>query len=201
MGAQILSGIGEQLGAVSLDGDGWSARVLPGAPLIAPARMFTFPLAIAGEEDALARGALWVEVRVAGQPAFVAQCARGYATDGVAHGLWRSGGGVLAVAGGYAFAIDPCVPERTALLPLRPVVRVLSVPSLQVAVLVGFHAVFIAADDESWDSMRLSWEGVTLTSCEGDVLYGTGWDMAADEEVPFALNLRTRELQGGGYRG
>ncbi len=195
-----MNGIGEQVGEVSVQGEGWSARVLAGAPLIAPARMFTFPQSIAGEEDALARGALWVEVRAAGRPAFVAQCARGYATDGVAHGLWQFGDGLLAVAGGYAYAVDTLVPEQTRLLPLRPAVQVLTVPQMRVAVLVGFHAVMVVADGESWESGRLSWEGVTLLSCDGEVLHGSGWDMMADEEVPFSLNLRTRALEGGGYR-
>ncbi len=196
-----MSGIAEVAGDTFAEAPGWSARMLAGAPLIAPARMFTFPLAIAGEEDALARGALWLEVKAAGQGTFVAQCARGYATAGVAHGLWRKGDGLLAVAGGYAYVIAPSAPERTVLLPLRPVVGVLHISALGRAVLVGFNTVLVVAGGESWESGRLSWEGVTLTSYEGEVLHGTGWDMVADEEVSFELNLRTRELRGGGYRG
>lgn len=197
----MSDGIGEREGVLRVEGDGWQARVLTGAPMIAPARMFTFPLAIAGEEDALARGALWVEVRAAGQAAFVAQCARGYATGGVAHGLWRCGADVLAVAGGYAYRVAVAEPERTVMLPMRPVVQVLEVDSPGVAVLVGFHAVTVVGGDEAWQSGRLSWEGVTLTGVEGAVLHGTGWDMVADEEVPFELDLWTRELRGGGYCG
>ena len=38
-------------GATTLTGAGWTATVLTAPPLIAPARQFTFPHAIAGEED------------------------------------------------------------------------------------------------------------------------------------------------------
>ncbi len=182
-----------------MEGDGWSARVLPGAPLIAPVRSYTFPLSIAGEEDALARGAMWVDVRVAGGSGFTAQCAQGYATGGVAQGVWPAGKHLLAVAGGYAYTIDPLAPGATTLLPLRPVVRVLGVGAT--VVLVGFHTLLVLAHGEAWQSGRLSWEGVTLTSLEDDTLTGLGWDVNTDEEVPFTLHLHTRELRGGGYRG
>jgi hypothetical protein len=43
----------------------WSVEVLKAAPMIAPARQFTYPLQIAGEEDAMARGALQLMVRPA----------------------------------------------------------------------------------------------------------------------------------------
>ncbi len=193
-------GLGQRRGADRVDtATGW-ARLLPGPPLIAPARSFVFPLAVPGEEDALARGALWVEAHPAAMAGFVAQCALGFATAGVAQGLWSLGDQPLAVAGGYAYLLDLEKPARTALLPLRPVVDVLAEPQAGRAILVGYHAVLVLERDSQWQSGRLSWEGVTLTSCEGDVLRGMGWDMRTDEELPFILNLRTRELQGGGYR-
>ena len=42
----------------------WRADILQSAPLIAPARHFTYPQQIAGEEDALARGALQLPWKV-----------------------------------------------------------------------------------------------------------------------------------------
>lgn len=188
----------QQQGADHLEHALWSARVLPGPPLIAPARSFTFPHNIAGEEDALARGALWIDVRSPTHGSFLAQCALGFATRGVAQGLWSLGDRLLAVAGGYAYAIDVPTPAATLLLPMRPVVEVLAIPNG--AALAGYHAVLIVTDANTWESPRLSWEGVSLTSCDGDVLHGVGWDMATDEEVPFSLDLGTRAVQGGGYR-
>jgi len=41
----------------------WSAEVLSSPPMIAPARQFVYPRQVAGEEDALARGALLLMVR------------------------------------------------------------------------------------------------------------------------------------------
>ena len=43
----------------------WTARVLTAPPLIAPARQFVYPQRIAGEEDAMARGALLLDVKPA----------------------------------------------------------------------------------------------------------------------------------------
>lgn len=46
-------------------------------------------------------------------------------------------------------------------------------------------------DGEAWESPRLSWEGLTGLRIEGDTLYGLGWDMKTDKDVPFVLDLRT----------
>ncbi|MGI4855294.1 MAG: hypothetical protein ACRYF4_14785 [Janthinobacterium lividum] len=179
----------------------WQARVLPGAPLIAPARQFVFPLAVPGEEDALARGALWLEVRPAVGGIFLAQCALGFAGGGVSTGVWPTPRpeDVLAIAGGYAYLIPTGEPERTELLPLRPVVSVHVADDPGALVLVGFHTVTVLTADAAWTSPRLSWEGVAVTGIREGVLHGTGWHMQSDRELPFALDLRTRELTGGGF--
>ncbi len=185
-------------GVDHIDHPAWSARILPGPPLIAPTRAFTFPYNVAGEEDALARGALWIDVRSPTHGNFLAQCALGFATGGVAHGLWHLGDRLLAVAGGYAYAIDIASPQATTLLPLRPVVEVLPTPNG--ATLAGYHAVLVVDGTDTWQSPPVSWEGVTLTTCDGSTLHGVGWDMTTDEEVPFTLDLHARTLHGGGYR-
>ena len=199
----------ERVGATGLAGDGWSARVLRGAPLIAPARHFTFPFAVAGEEDALARGALWLEVRVGvsgagvagsgGAGLWVAQCALGFAGGGVAHGLWPlPQGGVLACAGGYAYAVDPEAPERTVLLPPRPAVGVIAMRNR--TILVTHQGLTVRERDaETWTTPRLSWEGVNVTAAEEDAIQGTGWNMIDDAELPFTVDLRHRAVTGGGY--
>ena len=40
----------------------WTAEILAEAPLIAPARQFVYPLHVAGEEDAMNRGAMLVGI-------------------------------------------------------------------------------------------------------------------------------------------
>ena len=56
----------------------WTAEILKSPPLIAPARQFTYPQQIAGEEDALARGALQLLVHPASGGDFLATCALGF---------------------------------------------------------------------------------------------------------------------------
>ncbi len=51
----------------------------------------------------------------------------------------------------------------------------------------------------AWESARLSWEGVRITSVDGDVLHGTGWNMMTDQEAAFSLDLLTGKHQGGGF--
>ena len=43
----------------------WTAQVLPAPPLIAPARQFTYPLYVPGEDDAMARGAMLLHIKPA----------------------------------------------------------------------------------------------------------------------------------------
>lgn len=177
----------------------WRADILSGPPLIAPARQFVFPQAVPGEEDALARGALWVQVRPRTGGIFLAQCALGFAGAGVVTGIWATPDPavLLAVAGGYAYRIVTEAPEQTTLLPLRPVVAVHA--SATALVLVGFHSLYILPAEDAWASPRISWEGVTISGIDGETVHGTGWHMRSDRELPFALDLRTRELTGGGY--
>ena len=180
----------------------WCANVLPGPPLIAPARHYTFPRNVPGEEEALARGALWVHVAPAKDQAFLAQCALGFSGEGVAHGLWSAPepDELWAVAGGYAYQIPTSNPERTVLLSMRPVVAVHVVPQLGILLFAGFHSVYVRGKgDLLWQSDRLSWEGITVTGVHGDLLLGTGWHLRSDRELPFALNLRTRKLTGGAF--
>ena len=181
--------------------DHWKAKLLTGPPLIRPARNYIFPREVLGEEDALARGSLWIEVQPAKGGTFLAQCALGFVGTGVATGLWQAPEPsiLLAIAGGYAYAIHTDAPETTQLLPMRPVVEVHAAPEADAFALVGFHAIYILGANEAWTSPRLSWEGVHIVSVKGEMLHGTGWHMRSDRELPFTLNLRTRELTGGAF--
>ncbi|WP_419804253.1 hypothetical protein [Terriglobus sp.] len=192
--------VAEQSGALILAGDGWETQVLPGPPLIRPARQFTFPFAVAGEEDALARGAMWLQVRVDGVGAWLAQCALGFAGGEVAHGLWAlpENRGVLACAGGYAYAVAPAAPERTVLLPPRPAVAVVALQA-RTALVTHHELVILEADGEVWTTPRLSWEGVTVLAADEHAVHGTGWDMVDDVELSFTVDLRHRTATGGGY--
>ena len=77
------------------------------------------------------------------------------------------------------------------MLPYRPVLEVHPLPAQSLLLFVGHHAILAwGASGQAWQSVRLSDEGVTITSMESGVLSGLGWNMMADKETPFALDLR-----------
>lgn len=180
----------------------WSARILAAPPLIAPARQFVYPQRIAGEEDAMARGALLLEVKPAAGGSFLATCALGFRDPAMPSGVHACprADALLAVAGGYAYLIDTLAPESCLHLPLRPVTQVLSSPESGLILLAGFHHVLVLdANGIHWQSARLSWEGVTLTEVRDGRLHGMGWNLKSDRELPFSIDLATGEHEGGGY--
>jgi hypothetical protein len=190
----------------------WSAEVLAAPPLIAPARSFTYPRPVAGEEDALARGALRLLIRpsavrtptdhhAAASP-FLATCALGFDSPALPTGLWSCPhpDQLCAVAGGYAYLINTLSPDPASSihLELRPVVAIRAVLSHGLLVFAGFHSLLaFDRDGIAWQTPRLSWEGLALGPIDGDTLHGTAWNLPADKEVPFTVDLRTGEHTGG----
>ncbi len=180
----------------------WSAEILRSAPLIAPARQFLYPQNVPGEEDALARGALQLMVRPQVGGAFLATCARGFASTALPTGVWGCPNPeqICALAGGYAYLIDTLRPETCSLLPLRPVVAVLPALGQQLLLFAGFHTIVAwGTAGLAWETARLSWEGVRLGEVRDGRLSGWGWEMRSDRELPFTVDLRTGEHEGGGY--
>ena len=172
----------------------WDAEVLDRPPLIAPARQFVYPRQIAGEEDALARGALLLGVRPAAGGEFLATCARGFADPRMPTGVLPCPDPreLCALAGGYAYLIDTTAPERSTHLPLRPVVEVIAHADPALLIFVGFQALAAwGADGLAWQSGRLSYEGIRVMKTERAELHGLGWDMHTDREIPFTVDLRT----------
>ena len=180
----------------------WRAEILSAPPLIAPARQFTWPQRVAGEEDALARGALLLHVKPASGGSFLATCALGFRAPSALSGVWSCPcpDDLLAVAGGYAYLADTLAPDHPLHLPLRPVTQVLPVPDAGLLLLAGFHTVAaIGSTGLLWETARLTWEGVTLGDiCDGQ-LHGFGWDMRTDRELPFTVDLATGQHTGGAF--
>ena len=180
----------------------WTARILTAPPLIAPARQFVYPQYVPGEEDAMGRGALLLEVKPAAGANFLATCALGFREPSLPTGVFACprGDDLLALAGGYAYLIDTLSPERCLHLPMRPVTQVLPAPATTLILLAGFHDILaVDVDGIRWRSARLSWEGVTMTHVDDLQLHGTGWNMRTDREVPFAVDLATGAHTGGGF--
>ena len=180
----------------------WTARLLRQAPLILPTRQFMYPQLVPGEEDAMNRGALFVEVKPAVGGSFLATCALGFHEPTLPTGLWScpAPDDLLAVAGGYAYLVHTAVPDTAEFLPLRPVCAVLTVPAEQLLLLAGFHTVLALGEEGIlWQTARLSWEGIALGEVRDGTLHGTGWDMFSDRDLPFHVDLRTGNYEGGGY--
>ncbi len=180
----------------------WSVDVLKTAPLIAPARQFTYPQQIAGEEDALARGALQLLVRPAAGGTFLATCALGFTNPTMPTGIFAcpNPDELCAVAGGYAYIIDTLHPEHSTHITLKPVTEIHPLPANNLILFIGFHSIVAwGAQGQAWESARLSWEGVRITEVKENILHGTGWNLLTDKEIPFTLDLLTGQHQGGGF--
>jgi hypothetical protein len=180
----------------------WRARVLATPPMIAPARQFTYPLKIAGEEDALGRGALQLLVHPSDGGTFLATCALGFRSPSMPSEVFAcpNPDEMCAVAGGYGYVVDTRQPERCTHLSLRPVVEVLAAPALGLLIFSGFHNLLAwGAEGLAWETGRLSWEGLRLGGVECDTLHGFGWNMPTDKDVAFAVDLRTGKHTGGGF--
>ncbi len=182
-----------------LRANGWTAQVLRAAPMIAPARVYVWPRAIAGEEDALARGAVYVSVKAEGG-SFLLQCVRGFADAAMPSGVWRCAdqGEICVVAGGYAYVGKVAAPETCVQIELKPVVEVLEAGGL--LVFVGFQRMVAwGRGGVAWETGRLSWEGIKVTASTDSEIRGLGWDLMKDEEREFVVDLRTGAHAGGGY--
>lgn len=176
--------------------------MLRAAPLITPARSFTYPHRVPGEEEAMARGALELMVRPAAGGAFLATCALGFTSESVPTGVWGCPRAeeMCAVAGGYGYVIDTARPEASTMLPMRPVVEVRPAVEVRLLLFAGFHTLLAWGETGlAWETRRLSWEGVRLGEVVGGRLQGWGWEMMSDRELPFSVDLRTGEHAGGGY--
>ena len=180
----------------------WSAEILKTPPLIAPARQFIYPQQIAGEEDALARGALQLMVRPASGLTFLATCALGFTDPTMPTSVFAcpNADEMCAVAGGYAYVIDTEQPERCTHITLKPVVEVREMVPQGLLLFVGFHSILAwGRNGVAWQSTKLSWEGVRIASIGGNTLQGFGWNLMTDREVAFSLDLLTGQHQGGGF--
>ena len=180
----------------------WNAEILKAPPLIAPARQYTYPQQIAGEEDALARGALQLLVRPVTGSQFLATCALGFTDPTMPTGVRScpNPDQLCAVAGGYAYIIDTLNPDHSTHLPLKPVVEARPLPAQNLLLFTGFHTLFAwGPSGEAWQTQRLSWEGIRITSIEDNTVHGTGWNLLTDKEIPFTVDLRTGNHQGGAF--
>lgn len=168
----------------------WRAEILGSRPPILPPRHNVYPR----EAEEVERGALEVLVRPEGAEVFLATCALGFRDPAVPSGLWScpKAEEICAVSGGYAYLIDTTAPERFTMIAYRPVMDVRAAPAEGLLLFVGHRGILgWGANGLAWKSEKLSDEGVTVTSLEGGVVRGLGWEMISDKERLFALDLKT----------
>jgi len=178
----------------------WAAEILKQPPMIAPARHFTYPQQIAGEEDALARGALLLMVKPETGGSFLATCALGFTSPTLPTGLFPCPNPreLCAVAGGYAYIVDTTAPETCTHITLKPVVSVLVSEPRQLLLFIGFHSIVAwGAAGLAWETAKLSWEGLRIVNLTAETLTGFGWDLMTDRELEFQVDLRTGQHEGG----
>jgi hypothetical protein len=88
--------------------------------------------------------------------------------------------------------IDTTAPERFTMIAYRPVLEVRALAAQGLLLFVSHHYLLGWGEaGQAWQSEKLSDEGVTITAIEGAQLHGLGWNMIADKETPFTLDLRT----------
>jgi hypothetical protein len=78
------------------------------------------------------------------------------------------------------------------MIAFRPVLEVRPLATMNLLLFVGHHAILAwSASGQTWQSEKLSDEGVTITAIEAPHLHGLGWNMLADKDASFTLDLRT----------
>ena len=176
----------------------WQAEVLAARPLILPGRQFVYPAQV----EEVERGALEVMIRPASEGAFLATCALGFAGPGVPSGVWAcpDTAWICVAAGGYVYLIDSREPARWHQVDYRPVTQILASAEHDLLIFSSFHSLLAwGREGKSWQTGRLSWDGVRITAIRGATLFGLGWEMNTDRELEFEVDLKTGEHRGGGY--
>lgn len=176
----------------------WEAEVLASRPLILPSRQFVYPVQV----EEVERGALEIMIRPAGSAPFLATCALGFAGTAVPSGVWAcpDAAWICAVAGGYAYLIDTRDPARWEQVVYRPVTAITAVAEQDLLIFSSFHSLLAwGRAGKVWQTGRLSWDGIRITSIQRETLLGFGWDMKTDQELLFEVDLKTGRHHGGGY--
>jgi len=158
----------------------WQAEILAHRPLILPPRSFTYP----HEAEEVERGALHAMVKPA---------------SAVPTGLWSCPhpDELCAVSGGYAFVVSTLDPGRFTQIAFRPVLEVRPLPDHNLLLFTGHYALLAwGASGLAWQTERLSSEGLRITEIRGHELFGFGWDLLTDREVPFVVDLETGRHSG-----
>lgn len=126
--------------------------------------------------------------------------ALGFESDRMIHAAYScpDPDSVCVVVGGYAYVVKTTDPTGWFQVEQRPVVEIRTLPELDLLLFAGFTTITaLGRDGLAWTTERLSWEGIAITEIRGTKLHGLAWDALTDKEVPFKVDLRTGQSQGG----
>jgi hypothetical protein len=175
----------------------YEVKVLESYSLLNPAeKLYQFPAQLEAQD----RTGTYLRVTPQTEPAWIGFFSMGFDSAEVANGIYScpDPGALCAVVGGYAYIVAAFNQQNWMQIEQRPVVNVLPVSYLKLLLFVGFTSVTALGEaSRIWTTERLSWEGLSITGIEGATLHGLGWDMIADKEVPFEVDLLTGKSKGG----
>ncbi|HVG90476.1 MAG TPA: hypothetical protein VNB54_03205 [Alphaproteobacteria bacterium] len=175
----------------------YEVRILESAPPVHPVeKLHHYPVEL---EEGDRRGA-YVRVMPQGGPVWVGFFALGFDSDQVVSAICSTPDpdSFCVVVGGYAYLVKAGNSAQWLRVEQSPVVdlRVLSQQGL--LLFAGFTSITaLGSSGIAWTTERLTWEGLTIHSIDGDKLLGHGWDAMADKEVPFEVDLKTGKHTGG----
>lgn len=168
------------------------------SPTASSERLYQFPARLE-EGD---RTGIYLRITPQSGQTWIGFFAQGFDSSQVASGICScpDPGWVCVASGGYAYLVEAGNPQSWMQIEQRPVVEVKPVSDLQLLLFVGFTSITgLGTSGGLWTTDRLSWEGLSITEIHAGILLGTGWDMIADKEVPFEVDLLTGKSKGGAW--
>jgi hypothetical protein len=126
--------------------------------------------------------------------------AKAFESEHVSNGLWACPDpqSLCVVAGGYAYVVNAADPRQWQKLDANPVTDVRPVRERELLVFADYLALTAwGRRGKLWSTERLTWDGLRITEVTADELRGFGWDLQADREVEFVVDLATGSHRGG----
>lgn len=132
--------------------------------------------------------------------AWLGTFAFGFKSSKAASGLysWPDPARLCVVSSGQGYLVDVDEPGSYDLIRPVPIINVLPVAERSLVVFVNYTTLTAyGGDGLLWETKRLSWEGIDLTSVTGSFVEGVVWDPRIEAATPFTVDLRDGSHRGG----
>jgi hypothetical protein len=105
---------------------------------------------------------------------------------------------ICVIANRRGFFVSAVDPSKWEEVPTVPVLDVRSVVSQEILIIADYTHLF-AYDSKGlkWQSARLAYDGFKITVIDNNILQGTYWDIRAEKEKTFGVDLRDGSQTGG----